>query len=50
MSARSYVVLTAARVLRRSCRQDGQVRNETLANLSRLPGPAIDAIGAVLDG
>jgi hypothetical protein len=37
-------------LLRRSYRQDGKVRNETLANLSHLPGPAIDAIRAVLDG
>jgi len=37
-------------LLRRSYRQDGKVRNETLANLSHLPAPAIDAIRSVLDG
>jgi hypothetical protein len=37
-------------LLRRSYRRDGKVRNETLANLSHLPAPAIDAIRSVLDG
>jgi len=37
-------------LLRRSYRQDGKVRNETLANLSHLPAPAIEAIRSVLDG
>lgn len=39
-----------AHLLRRSYREDGKVKNETLANLSHLPGPAIDAIRAVLKG
>jgi hypothetical protein len=36
--------------LRRSYRQDGKVKKETLANLSHLPGAAIDAIRRVLAG
>jgi hypothetical protein len=36
--------------LRRSYRQDGKVKKETLANLSHLPGEAIDAIRRVLAG
>lgn len=39
-----------AHLLPRSYREDGKVKNETLANLSHLPGPAIDAIRAVLKG
>jgi len=39
-----------AHLLRRSYREDGKVKNETLANLSPLPDPAIDAIRAVLKG
>jgi hypothetical protein len=37
-------------LLRRSYRQDGKVKKETLANLSHLPLEAIDAIRAVLRG
>ena len=37
-------------LLRRSYRQDGKVKKETLANLSHLPPEAIDAIRAVLRG
>jgi len=39
-----------ATLLRRSYRQDGKVKKETLANLSHLPAEAIDAIRAVLAG
>jgi Transposase DDE domain len=39
-----------ATLLRRSYRQDGKVKKETLANLSHLPGEAIDAIRRVLAG
>jgi hypothetical protein len=37
-------------LLRRSYRQDGKVKKETLANLSHLPPAAIDAIRRVLGG
>jgi hypothetical protein len=37
-------------LLRRSYRQDGKVKKETLANLSHLPAAAIDAIRRVLAG
>ena len=37
-------------LLRRSYRQDGKVKKETLANLSHLPPAAIDAIRRVLRG
>jgi len=37
-------------LLRRSYRQDGKVKKETLANLSHLPAQAIDAIRRVLAG
>ena len=37
-------------VLRRAYQQDGKIRNETLATLTALPDPAIDAIRAVLAG
>ena len=37
-------------LLRRSYREGGKVRNETLANLSHLPPAAIDALRAVLAG
>ncbi|MGZ6670563.1 MAG: IS1634 family transposase [Solirubrobacteraceae bacterium] len=37
-------------LLRRSYREGGKVKKETLANLSRLPPEAIDAIRAVLRG
>ena len=39
-----------ATLLRRSYRQDGKVKKETLANLSHLPPDAIDAIRRVLAG
>ena len=39
-----------SQLLRRSFREDGRVRNETLANLSVLPPAAITAIRAVLAG
>jgi hypothetical protein len=39
-----------ATLLRRSYRQDGRVKKETLANLSHLPPDAIDAIRRVLAG
>jgi hypothetical protein len=39
-----------ATLLRRSYREDGKVRKETLANLSHLPPEAIDAIRRVLAG
>lgn len=39
-----------SQLLRRSFRQDGRVRNETLANLSLLPPAAIAAIKAILAG
>jgi hypothetical protein len=39
-----------ATLLRRSFRQDGKVKKETLANLSHLPPAAIDAIRRVLAG
>ena len=39
-----------ATLLRRSYRQDGKVKKETLANLSHLPPAAIDAIRRVLAG
>ena len=37
-------------LLRRSFREDGKVKKETLANLSHLPPEAIDAIRRVLAG
>ncbi len=40
----------SATLLRRSFRQDGKVKKETLANLSHLPAEAIDAIRRVLAG
>jgi hypothetical protein len=39
-----------SRYLRRTYREAGQVRHETLANLSGLPGQAVDAIEAALKG
>jgi transposase len=39
-----------ATLLRRSYRQDGKVKKETLANLSHLPAEAIDAVRRVLAG
>jgi len=43
---REYV----SHLLRRTFRQDGKVKHETLANLSPLPGPAIEAVRACLAG
>jgi hypothetical protein len=37
-------------LLRRSYRQDGKVKNETVANLSHLPGELIEIIRASLAG
>jgi len=37
-------------LLRRSYREDGKVRNETVGNLSHLPPPVIDGIRAMLAG
>jgi len=37
-------------LLRRSYREDGKVKNETLGNLSHLPGPVIDLIRRSLQG
>jgi hypothetical protein len=37
-------------LVRRSFREDGKVRHETLANLSALPQPAIEAVRASLSG
>src|SRR5213593_1515699 len=37
-------------LLRRSYREDGKVKNETLANLSHLPAATIDLVRASLDG
>lgn len=39
-----------SQLLRRSFREDGRVRNETLANLSALPPEAVAAVKAVLAG
>jgi hypothetical protein len=39
-----------SRLLRRTYREDGKVRHETLANLSKLPGHVIDAVEAALKG
>jgi len=39
-----------ATLLRRSYRQDGKVKKETLANLSHLPPEAINALRRVLAG
>ena len=36
--------------LRRSFREDGKVRNETVANLSHLPAEAIDVLVALAGG
>ena len=37
-------------LLRRSYREDGKVKNETLGNLSHLPEPLIDIIRRALQG
>src|SRR5437868_10783230 len=39
-----------SRLLRRTYRDDGKVRHETLANLSKLPDHVIDAVEAALKG
>ncbi|MGH3282195.1 MAG: IS1634 family transposase, partial [Trebonia sp.] len=39
-----------SRLLRRTYREDGRVRHETLANLSKLPDHVIDAVEAALKG
>jgi hypothetical protein len=39
-----------SRLLRRTYRDGGKVRHETLANLSRLPGHVVDAVEAALKG
>ncbi|MDP9210250.1 MAG: IS1634 family transposase [Actinomycetota bacterium] len=39
-----------SQLLRRTFRDGGKVKHETLANLSPLPGPAIDAVRACLAG
>jgi len=43
---REYV----SQLLRRTFRQDGKVKHETLANLSPLPDAAVEAVRAVLAG
>src|SRR5512140_1594378 len=47
---RSGEAVYSSTLLRRSYRQDGRVKKETLANLSHLPPEAIDAIRRVLAG
>ena len=42
--------LYRSHLLRRSYREDGKVKNETLGNLSHLPEPLIDIIRRVLQG
>ena len=37
-------------LLRRSFREDGKVRNETVANLSHVPAEAIGVLGLALAG
>jgi len=37
-------------LLRRSYRQDGKVKNETLGNLSHLPAPVIELVRRALRG
>lgn len=37
-------------LLRRTFREDGKVKNETLANLSHLPPEALEAVKRVLHG
>ena len=39
-----------SRLLRRTYRDGGKVRNETLANLSKLPDRVVDAVEAALKG
>ncbi|MGH7733421.1 MAG: IS1634 family transposase, partial [Gemmatimonadales bacterium] len=38
------------RLLRRTWREGGTVRNETPANLSKMPDRVVDAVGAALKG
>jgi hypothetical protein len=45
-TVREYV----SHLLRRTYREQGKVKHETLANLSALPGPAIEAVRACLAG
>jgi hypothetical protein len=40
----------ASRLLRRTYREDGKVRDETLANLTKLPDHVVDAVEAALKG
>ena len=53
---RTYVARSGERrvyesvLVRRTYRDGGKVKHETLANLSALPGPAVDAIEAALKG
>src|SRR5215471_17831213 len=53
---RAYVARSGERrvyesvLVRRTYRDGGKVKHETLANLSALPGPAVDAIEAALKG
>jgi Transposase DDE domain len=39
-----------SRLLRRTYREDGKVRHETIANMSRMPGAVVDAVEAALKG
>src|SRR5437868_10246056 len=39
-----------SRLLRHTYREDGKVRHKTLANLSKMPGPVVDAVEAALKG
>src|SRR5438067_10146220 len=45
-NGRTYV----SYLLRRSYRQDGQVKHQTLGNLSHLPGPTLDLVRRSLQG
>src|ERR1700751_2649989 len=39
-----------SRLLRRTYREDGKVRHETIANLSKMPPGVVDAVEAALKG
>jgi hypothetical protein len=39
-----------SRLLRHTYREDGKVRHKTVANLSRMPAPVVDAVEAALKG
>ena len=39
-----------SRLLRRTYREDGKVKHETLANLSKLPDHVVDTVEAALSG